>query len=430
MSGAIPIRGLHAAATGLRVRLRPSNRMLLTLLAAFATAAGASAMDLTERAAVEHALSRPAFQDVEQGRVAVAESVVTESSYLPNPVVSIGRERQNVPGERSTESTYQIAQTFDLSGRRALKRGAAEQRLQATREEQRERRFITTAEVRRAFADMLYRDQVKSTLLAWLDRFQSVNQTVGYLAKAGEVSGYDRRRLAREMQTAKARLASAEADLSRARALLAGYTNTTAPAQIKAVGMLLPDAPQGIELFQNSLRQRPDLLALHSQLAAYDRERRAAERAWVPDLTVGVGQKRVEDRGRSDNGVMLSLSMPLPLFDRGQASRTKAGAQVHIAQAEHALLLQKAEADLKGVWQQAIELRGAAETFRSDSLADARELSRIAQSAYRAGEGGILELLDAYRAELDADMLGLDLELRARLALIELDLLAGTNLYE
>jgi cobalt-zinc-cadmium efflux system outer membrane protein len=76
------------------------------------------------------------------------------------------------------------------------------------------------------------------------------------------------------------------------------------------------------------------------------------------------------------------------------------------------------------MWQQASELRDGAAALRA---APAGDLSRTAETAYRAGEGGILELLDAYRTELDAELAALELELRARLARIELDELSGAD---
>ena len=85
---------------------------------------------------------------------------------------------------------------------------------------------------------------------------------------------------------------------------------------------------------------------------------------------------------------------------------------------------------LRGIWRQAVELRQTAESFRRESLAGSSDLTRIAETAYRAGEGGILELLDAYKAQLEAETTLLDLELRARLARIELDALSGINNYE
>jgi cobalt-zinc-cadmium efflux system outer membrane protein len=52
-------------------------------------------------------------------------------------------------------------------------------------------------------------------------------------------------------------------------------------------------------------------------------------------------------------------------------------------------------------------------------------LVRTAKAAYKGGEIGILELLDAYREEADTLTRALELEKRARQAHIELERLTG-----
>lgn len=173
-----------------------------------------------------------------------------------------------------------------------------------------------------------------------------------------------------------------------------------------------------------------DLASLVAQAEAFERERQAAERAWIPDLTLSVGQKRIEEPAHSDSGAILGVAFSIPLFDRGQASQQRSRARAQSVRADYALSLDTAQAELRGVWRQADELRRAAEEFRRGSLAGTRDLSRIAEAAYRAGETSLLELLDAYRTELDSAITELDLELRARLARIEFDSLSGAPFYE
>ncbi len=405
------------------------------LVSAFLTAvslpaSGAEPPVLTERRALELALSRPAYRDLEQGRLSTAESVVTEAGLLPNPSLSMERDRMNIPGGRSTETSIKISQTFDFSGRRALRREAAGNRLDAARFDQQDRRISTIHEVRRLFSETFYRDRLRSALAGWVQHIETATTVVAQLAKSGEVSGYDRRRLERESQTAKARLAGTAADYARMREALAGLTGEADGPKPALGGELLPPTTPALESVQATLRKRPDLASRNAQADAFDRERSAAERAWIPDVTLGIGQKRVDEPGRSDNGVIVGVSVPIPLFNREQASVQRARAQANTLRTEHALVLAKSEAELRGIWRQTTELRQAAESFRRDSLASSRDLTRIAEAAYRAGEGGILELLDAYKAQLEAETTLLDLELRARLARIELDALSGVSIYE
>ena len=98
--------------------------------------------------------------------------------------------------------------------------------------------------------------------------------------------------------------------------------------------------------------------------------------------------------------------------------------------AEYELRFTRTTAELRGAWQQAVALREVALDFRRGSLRGSRELSSIAEKAYAAGEASILELLDAWRTELDAALTSLELDHRARLARIELDQLAGVSLHD
>lgn len=58
-------------------------------------------------------------------------------------------------------------------------------------------------------------------------------------------------------------------------------------------------------------------------------------------------------------------------------------------------------------------------------MPSAAELVRTAEAAYAGGELGILELLDAYRGALDAELQALELEWGARRARIEVDRALG-----
>jgi len=384
----------------------------------------------TEREAVAGALSRPAWVEAETGRIAVAESVVTETGVMPNPVFAFSRDRLGMAGGDITERSVQISQTLDLSGRRSLRLDAANQRLDAEKLDGRTRRLNAIAEVRRAFAETLHRDQIQSALGLWLTRIEEASKVIAKLAKSGEVSGYDRRRIEREAQTARARLSVAQADTARSRETLAVLTGKKRDEVMHLFGDLLPDSTPSLNEFQARLRQRPDLESLLAQTEAFERERQVAQRGWVPDLTVGIGQKTLEEPTRSGSGAIIGVSFSIPLFDRSQAAQQRSQAKVQTTRSEHAIALSKAEAELRGAWHQADELRKAVLAYRLEVSNGTQNLSGIAEVAYRAGEASLLELLDAYRTELDFSATELDLALRARLAHIDLETLSGVSSYE
>jgi outer membrane protein, heavy metal efflux system len=402
---------------------RRGVRLAAAVALAACTGAGWSA-ELTEQEAVARALARPAYAEWEAGQIGAAQGAVAEASRFPNPVLHLEEERFSDPAGRSTERTIGIEQTFDLSGRRTLRVEAAEQRAAAAGHDVRDRRQRLVADVRRSFAAALGLQRERQSLAEWLQRIEAASRIVGQLARSGEVAGYARRRIEREVQAAKARLAASGGQALRAQERLRGLAGLDHDAELRVVGELMPPQPPPLEAVLKDAGVQPDLAALLAQAEAFERERTAAGREWVPDLTLGVGHKRVAEPGLSDTGIVLSLSVPLPLFDRGDGRRDAAAARARALRAEHALLAGRREAEIRGAWREAAELRASAIALRA---APASALSRIAETAYRAGESGILELLDAYRTELDAELAALDLELRARLARIELDALSGAK---
>jgi len=379
---------------------------------------------LTEAEAVRLGLTRADFADLERGAMQAAEADVLAAGLFPNPTLNYSRD--SVDGSPDTvEQTWMLEQTFDISGRRGLHREAASRRVAAVTAGNASRQLQMAAEIRRSFHEVLFRQETIRATETWAQRFARVEGMVGKLARAGEASGYDRRRLARERQTAEARLAAGRAELDRALAHLVALTGAPEAPLLK--GALLPSAPVPVETLLTRLDQRPDLQSLSRRAEAADLEGRAAKRGGIPEVTVGIGPKYVDNGSTQDKGVALSLSVPLPVFDRQQAGQQRAAAEALQVRAEYHLTKHRAEGELRGLHRQAEGLRATAIDYRSRAVAASPELLRIAETAYQGGESSLLELLDAYRGALEAETTALELEKRARDARIEYDLLTGST---
>lgn len=385
--------------------------------------AGWAQAPLTEAEAVRLGLARAEVADLERGAVQAAEADVLAAGRLPNPTLSYSRER--VDGTPATvEQTWMLEQAVDLSGRRGLRREAAGRRVAAVTADNAARQLEMTAEIRRNFHEVMFLQETIRASEIWARRFARIEDVIGKLARAGEASGYDRRRLARERQTADARLASGRAELDRAMARLMALTGASDVALLQ--GELLPSPPAPVETVLARLDQRPDLQSLRRRAEAADLDGRAARRGAIPAVTVGIGPRFVDSGSTQDNGVALSLSVPLPVFDRQQAQQQRAAAEALQARAEYQLAKRRAEGELRGLHRQTESLRATAIDYRQQAVAASPELLRIAEAAYRGGESSLLELLDAYRGTLETETTALELEKRARDARIEYELLSGS----
>ncbi|MBI5786775.1 MAG: TolC family protein [Rhodocyclales bacterium] len=398
-------------------RLRLTIVALALGLCAGATQAGAG---LTEAEALRVGLARPEFSDLLQAHVGEAEAEALAVGTWANPTLELTRDKTGA----TRESAWQVAQPLDLSGRRGLRADAARHRIRAAEADNLARRNERAVELRRAFHELLRTQETERAVDAWSARFGTIGRVVDKLARAGEVAGYDRRRLMRERHSAEARLAETRADLARSRARLAALVGRNVDEG--AAGRLLPEPPPPLPALQAALDMRPDLTALAARVDGAQADHAAAQRN-LPELTVGIGGKRVDEGVLRENGNLVMLAFSLPIFDRQQATDRRSAAQAMAARAELGLARQRAEGELAGLHRQLMQLIAAAERYRGEAVVPSADLVRIAETAYRAGETGVLELLDAYKGALDAELTAIDLEWKARAARIELDQLTGNH---
>jgi len=124
---------------------------------------------------------------------------------------------------------------------------------------------------------------------------------------------------------------------------------------------------------------------------------------------------------------VVSVSVDLPLFNKGQAEKTLAAAEATRTRARRQVLETQILADVRGAHESLLLRRRIAEQYEGDSGRRAEELREIAEVAYAEDELGILELLDAFRVSQQSKLRLLELRAAAKLAEIELDRAMGTE---
>ncbi len=400
------------------------------LLALWANARG-EPRGLTEPEAVALGLSRPALREVTDGRIGLADAERERIRRWSNPVASFQHEETD-GRNGSTEDYAWLSQTFDLAGRRRTRAQAAERRVGAARAEGEGMLASRCAAIRERFYETLFAQERAAAFTAWLAQGTRVGRIIEKRARAGEASGYDRRRFEQEERIVRAHAAAAEADLGRARAQLTGLVGVRdASAQLWTTlsGSLRPNTdPPPLDELVARLPERADLRVLAEAQRAAELDRRAAGRWWLPDLTIGAGVKTVEvDRDRL-TGPFISASVPLPLLNQDQGDARDAAARFRVSRGEYQLALEAAEGDVQGLWSETISLTRAALEFRTNAIAPSTRLVATAEQAYQAGEMELLGLIDAHRGALEAELKILDIEMNARRAWIELARTSGGDL--
>jgi outer membrane protein, heavy metal efflux system len=98
---------------------------------------------------------------------------------------------------------------------------------------------------------------------------------------------------------------------------------------------------------------------------------------------------------------VIGVAVPLPLFNRNSAARDRAAADLDLVRAERHAMEQTVRATVTAALDGYRALLSAQPTGADSLVARAEEVARIADAAYAAGGGSLLELLDARRARTE-----------------------------
>ncbi|MGE5362062.1 MAG: TolC family protein [Bacteroidales bacterium] len=347
--------------------------------------------------------------------VAMAEADVATARIRPNPAFSFQSEgyslfgSSNPPFLNAQELYLRADQEIELGGRRGLRTESAEMGrtgAQAALEDERRRLHL---DVRRAYFQVVLAradQEAARATLAEIDKVIGINRV---RLEQGEISGGELRRIQVERLRFMDDALSADLAARNARAALLALLKAprldieVEPTEALQVpgAMAAAAAPSqeawakmAGDVLASALGRRPDLAVARSDEARAETETRLQRALRTPNLTIGGGYRR--DFGQ--NGVLFSVTMPLPLFDtnagriaRAEAERQLAASRVAATQSAIALDVQQA--------MNAVDVNRARVAYiEKDYLPNAREVRDIVQASYGEGAADLLDFLDAQRA--------------------------------
>jgi cobalt-zinc-cadmium efflux system outer membrane protein len=379
------------------------------------------AQEWTEPSVVQKFLEQSPYVREARAHVAIAESEARGRTLFANPSINYTRE-----GAGLTEF-FQAEQTLPISGRLKLLRQAGSSLVRATESQGAFDLWQARNSLRLAFYQVLNAQEREAIYAAELKEIENVIRVLRDRELAGEGSKFDRLRTERERAELLAELAlvRAESELERSQ-LMAFLPPDTQIGQVSGVieTPVLPLDPA--ELTQRAMNSREDYRAEQRRLEQFRLEQRASERLRIPKPVLNAGLKRADvGQNRIVNGSVVGISFPLPLFNRGQAEVARFSAEQERVSARLQILSQQIRAAVDGTVR-AFNIRAQARDSYRRELADSGpELIRIATVAYQEGEIGILQLLDAYRSQRQAQLRMLDIQSAVKEAQIELERVVG-----
>jgi len=377
--------------------------------------------DRTEREVVELIV-----RDGPQARAIRAEAEVTHREQLarlsyPNPSVTYSRE-----GAGFTEF-FQAEQSLSLFGARDALSRAGVAATAAAEAERDLRLWQLRSDAAAAVARVVSEQERLESVRAHMREVERLIEILRTREREGEGSRFDRLRAEQELRDTNQVVTSAAVALAEARATVSGMLPRDALLTTVARSEIARQPSVPIEtLFTRATSTRAELRALEQlgQRATFEAD--AARKARLPSPNLFGGVKRADELSGRKTGGVFGVTVALPLFDDGGREAARWEAEGSRVAAERVFIEARIRSEIAGA-SEVLTLRQAA--LSQEQPGTAEELVQIAVVAYREGEVGILELLDAARTASRAQTRSIDLRLDVRLAQIALERAVGGTLW-
>lgn len=386
-------------------------------LTALCVASGATAFGLTESEALQLFREGP-YRAQMEAEVAVARAAALRHRQRPNPTVSATFE-----GAGRTDF-FVFEQPLTVNGRRTLLRKAGDSAVMAAETRAEHALRQVEADLRESFFQLVYAQRRKAVILKGSADLEGLVRKLREREMAGDIARFDHLRAEREVVELEIEAFEAETLIAEARARLAGFLgDAVSHEMIFADGTL--EAGHGLPALHEALAEglvtRSDYKVETERLEQLRLEGKAADRRRIPNPIFGGGIKRAAAQDGFVTGPVVSVSIDLPVFDKGRADRELAEAEANRTRARRRILEGLILADIRGAHDALRIHRQVARDHLDQAGRRGQHLLEIAQVSYDEGELPISDLLDAFRDVHATRLRQLELQAAAKLAEVEFD---------
>ena len=399
--------------------------VILTAAAITSAADGYSLQQVIELASNEH----PSVRVAKAQEAAAIANVTTAQSFL-NPEVEVGAGPSRYrSGSNDTRNNWGVAlaQPLEFSDVRKARREIAESNLNYVSLNTEINQVELRSKVKQGFYQVLQRQDGLRLMEEDRNLLQQIRERVKMRVDVGESPKYELIKADTEALAAERDYQAALVRVAEAKAFLQGLVGPSMPASYQVTGELpLKQSLPAIESLRDQVRQSPYLMQGRAASQTADAKLHLEQSLRNPGLTLKAGIEQDPDL----TNFRLGIAVPLPLWNQRQGQIAEAVANINQVQAqlsERELALNR---DLESSYQRYSIAKNQLNSFENGLLAQAESVLKIAESAYKYGERGILEYLDAQRTYRLVKKDYLTARFDYVLAMLEVERLLGTNLLQ
>ncbi|HKK17649.1 MAG TPA: TolC family protein [Opitutales bacterium] len=356
---------------------------------------------------------------------------VRQAALWPNPEIEFERENFGGSGQFSgsarAENTLALSQMLPLGGDIKHRRRLAEAERDLAAWDYHAARLGVVLSTSRRYVDTLAAERRLDIAQRELDLAHELESVTRKRVEAGEASPVEQSRVAVPVVEAELELTRAELASTAARQRLALTWGERRLGDVRLVGALekLSPLPEPSALVA-TVNDAPEVARWAAEISASEAAYKLVRAEAIPDPVLRVGIK--QDEGSNDHGLIVGISLPLPLFDRNQGDLAAARAGERAAQENRRAAELRVESALSNSYFTLAVAHAESTALDARALPAARKAYEATLSAFSAGQLPYLDVLDASRSLLELERRHIDALVSYHNAKAELEALLGGRL--
>lgn len=356
-----------------------------------------------------------------------AHSALETARAYPNPDIELGSGNSRLlppTSQTGRNSLLVISQPVEFPALRNARQRAARAGIESGSAQLDEARINLYAEVKLAFFEVLRRQDEAGLAAENHALLLQIRNRVKLRVKVGESPRYELVKSEAESLTAENAAKTSEIRVVQAKDKLRALLGAPIADQFEIVPELSvsPELPPLANLRAELLDNQPLL-----KMAAAETERAEAKLEQERSLRIPQPTLRWSTERQPDASMWrVSVAMPLPLWNQRAGPVGEAHANRTRASAEQERIRLSLLSELDYAYGRYQIARRQMSVFEAGLLRDAESALKVAEAAYRYGERGILDYLDAQRVFRSTRMDYLNSRYELQFALVDIERLRAT----
>ena len=327
---------------------------------------------------------------------AARSSIKTAESFL-NPEIEAGSgpsKDRITSQDRKDNWGVTSSQPLEFPNVRSARRAIAESKLQYSESSSLATKVNLNLQIKKRFYNVIQNQEILRIAENDRDSLRDIRGRVALKVDVGDSPRYELIKADTELISAERDAQAAKLKIYESKLYLKGLVGKSIPDEFDVIG-IMPDSSIKLDINQirNEINNSPRIKQIKAASEVAENRLRLEEKLVTPGVTLKAGVNQDPDL----TSYRFGLSIPLPLWNQRQGQIGEASANFQEVQAQLSDQELTLTRDVESAYQRYLIAQQQVTIFESSLLNQAESVLKVVEAAYRYGERGILEYLDAQR---------------------------------